>query len=191
MNKLSLILNIVLLIAVAVLYYLHFSASPIGVNYSLPANLTGQPVLYLNTDSLLTNYQLFQESKAQLEQEQARLEGSMQSQAANLEREVMEFQQQYGGMTQSQVDKRKEELGRKEEKLMMLREQLAGQLMEQESKLNKQIYDSIYNFLQRYTAGKNVQYILGYSPGGSVLYANDSLDITTQVVEGLNLELKK
>jgi outer membrane protein len=94
-------------------------------------------------------------------------------------------------MTQSQVDKRKEELGRKEENLMMLREQLAGQLMEQESKLNKQIYDSIYNFLQRYTAGKNVQYILGYSPGGSVLYANDSLDITTQVVEGLNLELKK
>jgi outer membrane protein len=191
MNKLSLILNIVLLIAVAVLYYLHFNQSNSGANYSLPSNLSGQPVLYLNTDSLLTKYQLFQESKAQLEQEQARLEGSMQSQAANLEREVMEFQQQYGGMTQSQVDKRKEELGRKEENLMMLREQLAGQLMEQESKLNKQIYDSIYNFLQRYTAGKNVQYILGYSPGGSVLYANDSLDITAQVVEGLNLELKK
>ena len=126
-----------------------------------------------------------------MEQEQARLENSMQSQAANLEREVMEFQQQYGGMTQSQVDKRKEELGRKEENLMMLREQLSGQLMEQESKLNKQIYDSIYNFLQRYTAGKNVQYILGYSPGGSVLYANDSLDITSSVVKGLNAELKR
>jgi outer membrane protein len=191
MNKLSLILNAVLLVAVAVLYYLHFNASSAGSNYTLPSSLTGQPVLYLNTDSLLVNYQLFQESKAQLEQEQARLENSMQSQAANLEREVMEFQQQYGGMTQSQVDKRKEELGRKEENLMMLREQLSGQLMEQESKLNKQIYDSIYNFLQRYTAGKNVQYILGYSPGGSVLYANDSLDITSSVVKGLNAELKR
>lgn len=191
MNKISLILNVVLLVAVAVLYYLHFSASSATGNYTLPSSLSGQPVLYLNTDSLLMNYQLFQESKAQLEQEQARLENSMQSQAANLEREVMEFQQQYGGMTQSQVDKRKEELGRKEENLMMLREQLSGQLMEQESKLNKQIYDSIYNFLQRYTAGKNVQYILGYSPGGSVLYANDSLDITTSVVQGLNAELKK
>lgn len=191
MNKLSLILNIVLLVAVAVLYYLHFNASSTGTNYTLPSSLSGQPVLYLNTDSLLMNYQLFQESKTQLEQEQARLENSMQSQAANLEREVMEFQQQYGGMTQSQVDKRKEELGRKEENLMMLREQLSGQLMEQESKLNKQIYDSIYNFLQRYTAGKNVQYILGYSPGGSVLYANDSLDITSSVVQGLNAELKK
>lgn len=191
MNKISLILNVVLLVAVAVLYYLHFSASSAIGNYTLPSSLSGQPVLYLNTDSLLMNYQLFQESKAQLEQEQARLENSMQSQAANLEREVMEFQQQYGGMTQSQVDKRKEELGRKEENLMMLREQLSGQLLEQESKLNKQIYDSIYNFLQRYTAGKNVQYILGYSPGGSVLYANDSLDITTSVVQGLNAELKK
>jgi outer membrane protein len=73
---------------------------------------------------------------------------------------------------------------------MMLREQMAGQLMDQESQLNKQIYDSIYSFLQKYTQGKNVQYIMGYSPGGSVLYANDSLDITTQVVNGLN-DLRK
>ena len=93
-------------------------------------------------------------------------------------------------MTQSQVDQRKDELARKEQNLMMLREQMAGQLMEQESQLNKQIYDSIYSFLQKYTQGKNVQYIMGYSPGGSVLYANDSLDITTQVVNGLN-DLRK
>jgi outer membrane protein len=102
----------------------------------------------------------------------------------------MDFQKQYGGMTQSQVDQRKDELARKEQNLMMLREQMAGQLMEQESQLNKQIYDSIYSFLQKYTQGKNVQYIMGYSPGGSVLYANDSLDITTQVVNGLN-DLRK
>lgn len=189
MNRISLILNVVLLVAVAVLYYLHFSQSAAGVSISLPPELEGKPVLYINTDSLLTRYTLFQESKAKLEQDQARAESSLQAQAQKLESEVLEFQKQYGGMTQTQVDKRQEELGRKEQNLMMQRESLAGQLMEQESLLNKQIYDSIYNFLQRYTRGKNVQYILGYSPGGAVLFANDSLDITDQVVEGLNAEL--
>jgi outer membrane protein len=189
MNKVSLVLNGILACAVAVLYYLHFAHRNDDA-VSLPQHLSGQPILYLNTDSLLMNYTLFQESKEKLEAEQARLEKSMQVQAENLEREVMDFQKQYGGMTQSQVDQRKDELARKEQNLMMLREQMAGQLMEQESQLNKQIYDSIYSFLQKYTQGKNVQYIMGYSPGGSVLYANDSLDITTQVVNGLN-DLRK
>jgi outer membrane protein len=103
----------------------------------------------------------------------------------------MQFQQQYGGMTQSQVDARKEQLGKKEQDLMALREQLANELMVDEQALNKNIYDSIQGYLKRFTAGKNIQFIMGYSPGGSVLFANDSLDITRQVIEGLNSDLKK
>jgi len=190
MNKVSIIIHSILVLAVAVLYYLHFNQnSSASFQMDFPENMGAQPILYLNTDSLLVNYSLFQESKTKLEAEQIRLENDMKRQAMNLEKEVMDFQQQYGGMTQSQVDKKRDELGRKEQNLMMLREQLSGQLMRQEEELNKKIYDSIYNFLQRYTRGKNVHYILGYSPGGSVIYAKDSLDITQQVIRGLNAEL--
>ena len=191
MNRISIGLNIVLILAVAVLYYLHFSSSShSSAQVSLPAHMAGKPVLYLNTDSLLVNYTLFQESKAKLEAEQSKLENDMQRQAMNLEKEMMDFQQQYGGMTQSQVDKKREELGRKEQNLLAMRDQLASQLLEQEQAINKQIYDSIYNYLLRFTQGKDVQYILGYSPGGSVLYAKEDLDITAQVIEGLNADLK-
>jgi outer membrane protein len=191
MNRISIGLNIVLILAVAVLYYLHFSSSSLSsAQVSLPAHMEGKPVLYINTDSLLVNYTLFQESKAKLEAEQSKLENDMQRQAMNLEKEMMDFQQQYGGMTQNQVDKKREELGRKEQNLLALRDQLASQLLEQEQAINKQIYDSIYNYLLRFSQGKDVQYILGYSPGGSVLYAKDDLDITAQVIEGLNADLK-
>jgi hypothetical protein len=32
---------------------------------------------------------------------------------------------------------------------------------------------------------------LGYSAGGGILFANDSLEITNEVVDGLNATLKK
>lgn len=192
MNKISIGLNIILTLAVAVLYYLHFTSGPGSkAHMALPVHMEGKPVLYLNTDSLLVNYTLFQESKAKLEAEQTRLENDMQRQAMNLEKEMMDFQQQYGGMTQSQVDKKREELGRKEQNLMALRDRMASQLLDQEQAINKQIYDSIYNYLLRFTEGKEVQYILGYSPGGSVLYAKEDLDITEQVIQGLNADLNK
>jgi outer membrane protein len=191
MNRISTLLHSLCILAVAVLYYLHFSKSSSSASADLPNHQKNQAILYLNTDSLLISYTLFQESKKQLEDKQAKLEADMQGKAQMLEKEVMQFQQQYGGMTQSQVDARKEQLGKKEQDLMALREQLANELMVDEQALNKNIYDSIQGYLKRFTAGKNIQFIMGYSPGGSVLFANDSLDITHQVIEGLNSDLKK
>jgi len=43
-------------------------------------------------------------------------------------------------------------------------------------------------YLDSNSAQYNYRYVLGASFGGNVLYANDSLDITQQVIEGLNAE---
>jgi outer membrane protein len=37
---------------------------------------------------------------------------------------------------------------------------------------------------------KSYNFVLGYQKGGGILYANDSLDITREVVVGLNNEYK-
>jgi hypothetical protein len=44
--------------------------------------------------------------------------------------------------------------------------------------------------LRKKYANTNYAYILGYSPGSGILFAHDSLDITPEVVQGLNAEAK-
>jgi outer membrane protein len=41
-------------------------------------------------------------------------------------------------------------------------------------------------YLRENSAQYNYKYVLGTSFGGNILYANDSLDITGNIVKGLN-----
>ena len=48
------------------------------------------------------------------------------------------------------------------------------------------LYDKVSDYLQDYGTDKNLQLVLTYTKGSGVLYANDSLDITDQIIFGLN-----
>jgi len=74
--------------------------------------------------------------------------------------------------------------------LIDLKEQYTNTLAEQEYQMNQRFIDSVTNFLQRYNKNKSFDYILGYTKGGGILFANEKNDITYLVIEGLNKEYK-
>ena len=57
---------------------------------------------------------------------------------------------------------------------------------EEQAKFNESLYSKLSSYLKEYNKGKNYTFILGYQKGGGILFANDSLDITAQVLSGLN-----
>ncbi len=52
--------------------------------------------------------------------------------------------------------------------------------------MNRQVINAIMEYLRENSAQYNYKYVLGTSFGGNILYANDSLDITGNIVKGLN-----
>jgi outer membrane protein len=91
-------------------------------------------------------------------------------------------------MTLSQVRATEEDLGKKQQNLQMYQQTLSQQLMEEEAKLNKELYDRITTFLKRYGAENGFQIVLKFDPTSDVLYAGEALDISDQVIEGLNAD---
>jgi outer membrane protein len=61
-----------------------------------------------------------------------------------------------------------------------------GQLMEEEKRLSDRLNDQIFNYMQDYAPRHGLKYVLGYTRGGGILYAADSLDITPAILDGLN-----
>ena len=47
------------------------------------------------------------------------------------------------------------------------------------------------SFLTEYNKDKRFVYILSYTKGGFILYKDEALDITKEVVDGMNEKLKK
>lgn len=207
MNKnISFILNIVLAIAVAVLYYLHFTsktactaennttsdstgtAKPI---VKLPREIKASKIVYVNTDVLNENYQYVKELTAEAKRKQASLESSYQKKAKQFQDRYQELQQKasQGLLSENQQRDAQIEMEKSKGELDQMQEQ-EQQLMEQLQMENIKVYKSISEYLTEYNKHSQYNYVLAYSATtiSPVLVANDSLDITAEILEGLNAQ---
>jgi len=187
-NNISIGLNVVLLIAVVVLYVMHFkgdsdSSESIESSNAAPVDLS---IAYVNSDSLLKNYDFFKQLEKQLIDKRDKLNVEYQNRAEGLQKEINNFQTTAGNMTISQARAVEEDLQKKQQNLMMYQDQLRQQLMQEEGKMNSELYDKVSDYLQDYGLDKNLQIVLTYTKGSGVLYANEGLDITDQILTGLN-----
>lgn len=188
MKNLSIALNIILLIAVIVLYALHFSdrkiQGPSSVNSKTdPGKLT---LVYVNSDSLLKNYGLFKELSKTLEDKRTILGKEFSEREKSFQKEVTAFQQSAQTMSPSQIQAKEENLMMKRQGLLQDQERISQQLMQDQATLNDSLYTKITKFLDKYSKEKNYDLVLSHQQGGAILYGHDSLDITPEVIKGLN-----
>ena len=150
-------------------------------------------VAFVNTDTLLEKFESFKSMRAGFERKNSQAENELGGRMRALETEYMEVQKkiQAGTMTETLIKDAEQTLMRKQQELAMLREQKTGQLMEEEKNLTKRLNDQIFDYMQEYAPAHGLKYVLGYTRGGGILYATDSLDITEAVLEGLNAKYKK
>lgn len=190
MKNISIILNAVLLVAVGVLFYLHFSASTPTkkvVNSEGVETAEGGELAYVVIDSLRKNYKFFEDLRELLIQKQQNSELSLNRKAAAYEKEAVDFQEkiQKHLITQRQAEEMNQKLMTKQQNILKLKETLSKQLAEDESSMNKQLQDSISSFLEEYNSGR-FRLILSVSMGQNLLYGDAALNITDEVISGLN-----
>src|SRR4051794_27160047 len=94
MKNLSVAMNVILFIAVAVLYYLHFKKSNAGdmdqSAVKLPVSNVG--IVFVNSDSLLNGYDFYKAKKTEFEEAQAKVKAELKSQGDKLQQEVQDYQ---------------------------------------------------------------------------------------------------
>jgi outer membrane protein len=187
MKNFSLIVNIVLLVAVAILYVLYFSARTTSVNAAASDTTNVDlKIAYINSDSVLEYYDYLKVTKDQLEAKTKKLDQEYRNRAMGLQNEITSYQRNVNSMTLGQVRAAEEDLGKKQQNLQLYQQSLQQQLMEEEAKLNKALYERVTAFVKDYGQEKGLQVVFKYDPSSDVLWGNKALDITQDVIKGLN-----
>ena len=186
MKNINGILNIILVIAVAILYYLHFTQHPEPPVQNKVAVMNHFNIAYVNSDSLLDNYMYFKNKRSELEEKQSRIKNELKTESSRLQSEVEDYQQKAATMNEQQRRKLEEELTMKQQSLMQKKDDLLAKLDDEQSKTNEDLYSKLTAFMKEYNKDKNYSFILGFQRGGGILFANDSLNITKEIVHGLN-----
>jgi outer membrane protein len=191
MKNLSIILNAVLIVAVGVLFYLHFSSLP-GSKKSKGSDsfhvASGVPIVFINIDTLLNNYDYYADLQNEILDKQSELEAQLNSRTRTYEKNAQDYQDKVnkGLVTRREAAELEQSLYQEQQEILQLRDQLAAQLTEEEQVRNRRLIENIMVFLKEYNKDYNYQYIFSNSFGSNILFAGDSLDITTSVLNGLN-----
>lgn len=184
MKNISLSLNVVLLAAVAFLYYKIYSKSESPGVTHLPLPESG--IVFINSDNLLDKYDLFNSLKSTMEHKQDSVESILKRRSQELDGEVQVYQKQAIGMTDMEKQQVEEKLMLKQQNLVQLKQEMMGALTDEETIMNDSIHNSLIGYLKEFNKSKSYQFILGYQKGGGILLADDALDITNAVLEGIN-----
>jgi outer membrane protein len=190
------IFNIIIAIAVVVLYILHFTSKPQGPVFvnasdSTLMSMPAQGSAYVNGDSLLENYDYFKNAKKEFEAKTLRTEKEIEAKRSVLELEFTNYQKMASSMSPEQRARTEESLMRKEQDLRLFSENAAAKLQEDQNKFNEQLFDKVSKYLKEHTKEKSYKIVFNFTKGSGILYANDSLDITEEVLEGLNKQYKE
>ena len=192
MKNASLVLNVVLVIAVGVLYYLHFSSQggsgSTGTDGS-DGSSAGN-VLYINTDSVVMNYNFTKDKSAFIEGNNKQREQMLRNKQAAYESAVRKYQGSASIMTDREKASKEEQIMGMQNELMGLQQQFQQDAMMEEQALLTSIVDTLEGFMVDYTKGKKVDYVFGYQKNGTIIYRNPANDVTADVTEQLNKRYK-
>ncbi|MCQ2342067.1 MAG: OmpH family outer membrane protein [Paludibacteraceae bacterium] len=200
MKKIQIIVDAVLAAAVVALFVLYFVAKPGCCKKSAEVGSVAEvkegnlPIAYLNVDSLLQGYVFAQEAQEKLmsKQEDARLK--LNTKARTLQNEMADFQRKYENnafLSQERAQNEYQRLQNKQQELEELEQKLTNDILLENQNLNMQLADSLTAFLAEYNADGRFQVILSNQGKDNVLMAADGMDITADVIAGMNARCGK
>lgn len=202
LQKISLAINAVLIAAVAWLYVEHFSTngSATGANGTLEdssiiekdsstlvAKDVNSKIAYFEMDSIIQSYKLMQEKSEMLQDTEKRLTQKLgaEQQAAQIRyNELMNKDRTYSTMAEMEADQK--ELEGLMANVQKLEESSRNDLMLLQQDVMVQIVKNLQDFLSEYNEVQDFDYIFSMQPDGQIWSGNPSLDVTNDVLNGLN-----
>lgn len=195
MKNVSIILSSLALVGVIALFGMKMSGSKGPVKAASAKNDSLRVrIAYVNIDSLEANYEY-------LKSKQKELEARKESMSNELQRSQKRFQEDYlavqrkaqaGTLTQAEYEAAEKRLRQMSQSLESREASLTEELLKEQDDFNRDLKKRLDDFLSEYNEDKDYDYILSYSNVvNNILLANESLDITNEVIEGMNKEYAK
>lgn len=193
MNRGLLLFNIVLLVLVGVLFYLHFapgkSEGVKPVAGTAPAAKEFK-IAYFEMDSLEASFSMVKDVKSEL----ARKEEAINSELARLDKTYREKANMYQGqaatMSQVQSEMATRDMMQLQQTMQSRKASLDQEYQDFYMRKMRDVKTKIEEFLKDYNNRKGYSYIFAYEPG-LFYYRDTAYNITADVIKGLNAGYKK
>lgn len=153
----------------------------------------GIKIVYVNLDTIMYRYEFALDINKEMISKEARISATLDGKRKKLEEEIADFEYRCNAKllaTEEQFIEERDKIIKKEQEFVKLRDELYMQLESENMARSKELRDSINSYILEHNQTKGYDFILT-KIGDNILYANSALDITMEIVEGLNKRYNK
>ncbi len=205
----NLIVNIIFAIAIIILFVLYVKkpnteqvveAPKTEVDTALDAIFAEEemieaefPIAYVAVDSVMHNYAYYKKLEKQYQNMVTNEENKLQKKAEQFQKDVEDFQYQVEKriITTADAQAKEAELTNRQQQLYAEQQKKQQELAQKEQKMLDQLIDSVYACIKFYNADGKYKIILNNAYQSSVLYAEEELNITNDILKVMNARYEK
>ena len=179
-------------LAVAAMMVSCNNAAPKMDEQPAAASGDGLKIAFVEVDSLMTQYDFAKDYSVTLQKKSNNARNTLTQKGNALQAAVNNFQQKLnnnGFQSREQAASVQNAIQRQQNDLQELQARLENELATETAKFNEALRDSLQNFLKDYNADKHFDLILSKA-GDNILLGSSKLDITQDVINGLNKRYK-
>lgn len=197
MKNFSVVLNAVLVAAVAVLFVLFFTnnnKSAKSEEVATEGTAQKGDVVYIQIDSLINKYDMFNDLRSELESKATKIQNDLNKKSRAFENDAKNFEEKLnkGLLTRSQAETMQASLMQRQQELQNYTQQKQMEMAEEETVMINTVMDAIKTYVKEYNKSHQFALILTTSATTQVVMeGNPALDITKDILTGLNEEYIK
>ncbi len=191
MKNVSVALNVILLIAVGILYFLFFNekgssaTTPKGAKDAVTTSLSTK-LAYFDMDSIENRYTYIKEVREQLKAKEQAISGEMNGLKKGYTDRIQQLQAKAQTMSQQEGEAAQAEINQMQQKLQQREAELTQNLQGEQFKMMQDINKNIEEFLKTFNKQKQYAFIFSHQPGDFIYYKDSMCNITSDIVNGLN-----
>lgn len=147
-------------------------------------------IVYVQLDRILQEYDMANDKRSVVETKVANIQAEVNRRGKKLEKDVADYQDKMnkGLMTRSVAEVQAQKLQKAEQDFNVYAQQKQQEIQEEQIVMMNQLADAIKTYLDKYNEAMGYSLILTNQGGAPVITGDSTLDITDEVIAGLNEE---
>jgi outer membrane protein len=162
--------------------------TPNGETQTVETKITD--IAYIKLDSVIRKYDYYHDLNREFEQKAKKKQDEFKSKMNALQADAKTFEENYKKMllTNSEAEEQSQRLKQREYELGQVEyPKMMSELGEEEAVMSRKVIDAIQVYVEKYNVEKKYALILN---AATIIVGAPSMDITTEILNGLNQEYK-
>jgi outer membrane protein len=145
-------------------------------------------VVYVDTSKLLNNYKGMQAARAAYQSKAGAWKSNVDTLTSEVQQLIFKYEKESASLTVKERQLSQELIRSKQKQLADYQQALNTQAQQEDARMTSDVVTQVNAYLKKYGESKGYTVILAATEYGNLAYADEGLDITDEVLEGLNNE---